>query len=816
MVRWIAMIGCFLGEALLPSRATLATAGSALLVVLSVLAVSAGGSPAGAQTSPLASARTVVILDGSGSMWGSVGRTAKIALARRALKRVLEPRTAGAPIGLVAYGHRRKRSCSDVEVVVEPRRGNGAELTSAIDDLAPRGRTPLASALETAFEQLQEANRGARRQRGVGGGASGTVILVTDGAENCRRDPCAVVRDARAQAPAVQFHVIALSMKDKDRSAVQCVANLGGGRIFDAATVDAIAEGLESIFEMQAPLRGLATAPTASAIGETEPGGNDDPQTATAAASARALSDFAITRVGASRLNLRAQAMAAGGVIDDDLEWRITRVSETHALVLRADVLDGLRRDGQLTERRPLLPPTLPLRGEDGAQAATSPPAAALPHPSVEDIVLTGADSELVHSGIAPGVNIGVPPGRYLVMVRWGLASRAALIDVRATDEVLARLTIDAGRIQLSALANSSGEKLSSVFYTLERLDAVDVAAAAASGESGLRVLDRNRATTQTGARAAPSVTTGLTKVVAMSHDDTPEFQIPPGLYRASVRYGFVRGSRLVEVKNGTARRIDVVLGVGRLQLSATTGDGTTRPDGVLFRVLEDDPSSPLGRREVARSSAPQPEFLLRAGVFYASAQRGTVSVEQPVTVFPGQLTDAALRLPASTIQAKARIAGAAEPVDDNISYTVYQVPEAGAGGAPERAVLRTSVAEPTLRLGAGTYRVVGVLGGVNAAIAQTLDLGPGDAVALDMEFQAGWLDLAMTTPRGAPITRGLLWSVRDDAGNIIWRTSRPEPEIILSAGTYDVLAEHSGRRLVRKVTVAPGKRAALNVEMPR
>ena len=61
----------------------------------------------------------IVVLDGSGSMWGNIGteRPSKFDLARQALRQSLSTRSPRVRRGLMAFGQRRRADCSDVEVL---------------------------------------------------------------------------------------------------------------------------------------------------------------------------------------------------------------------------------------------------------------------------------------------------------------------------------------------------------------------------------------------------------------------------------------------------------------------------------------------------------------------------------------------------------------------------------------------------------------------------------------------------------------------------------------------------------------------------
>ena len=78
---------------------------------------------AGAALSPAMAAdadgksRAVVVLDASGSMWATIGGRSRIEIARGALGELLRGWDPKIEIGLVAYGHRKKGDCGDIELL---------------------------------------------------------------------------------------------------------------------------------------------------------------------------------------------------------------------------------------------------------------------------------------------------------------------------------------------------------------------------------------------------------------------------------------------------------------------------------------------------------------------------------------------------------------------------------------------------------------------------------------------------------------------------------------------------------------------------
>ena len=87
-----------------------------------------------------AEGQSVIILDASGSMWGQIDGRAKLEIARETLGTVLSGLPAESEIGLMAYGHRSKGDCGDIELVVPPGKGMAGAITAAARDMKFLGK----------------------------------------------------------------------------------------------------------------------------------------------------------------------------------------------------------------------------------------------------------------------------------------------------------------------------------------------------------------------------------------------------------------------------------------------------------------------------------------------------------------------------------------------------------------------------------------------------------------------------------------------------------------------------------------------------
>ena len=133
----------------------------------------------------LAADRAIIILDASGSMWAQIDGKSRIEIARDSLKQVLAGVPADLELGFMAYGHRSKGDCKDIEMLVPPAPGTADQISAAADALNPKGKTPLTAAVEQAADALKYTEDKA------------TVILITDGLETCDADPCALATELK-------------------------------------------------------------------------------------------------------------------------------------------------------------------------------------------------------------------------------------------------------------------------------------------------------------------------------------------------------------------------------------------------------------------------------------------------------------------------------------------------------------------------------------------------------------------------------------------------------------------------------------------
>lgn len=180
--------------------------------------------------------QAMLVLDASGSMWGKVAGTTKIEAARTAVAAMLDAWPAGTQLGLMAYGHRRKGDCSDIELLRAPADVDAAAVRGVVAGLNPKGMTPIGAAVRQAAEALKFTEHKA------------TVILVSDGEETCDADPCALGAELEQLGIDFTAHVVGFDLPEgQAREQLQCLAKNTGGRYLEARDAGDLTEALKQV-----------------------------------------------------------------------------------------------------------------------------------------------------------------------------------------------------------------------------------------------------------------------------------------------------------------------------------------------------------------------------------------------------------------------------------------------------------------------------------------------------------------------------------------------------------------------------------------
>lgn len=276
----------------------------------------------------------MLVLDQSGSMWGQIKGQSKLEIARSAVASLVQNWKPEDQLGLVAYGHRRKGDCADIETVLPYGKVDSSQFIKRVNSLQALGMTPLSQAVIHAAEALKLSEQKA------------TVILISDGEETCKLDPCQVGKDLEKRGVAFTAHVIGFDVPNPAHQAqLRCLAENTGGRYFNARDARELSGALSAV----ATISTEAALPAATA-------------SLTAPAQASALSELAVQWTGPA--DAGDYVVLAGPSTTPQTEWDYFLVEKTKPVAsLRMPAVAGSyelryvspRRSPATLAKRPLI-----------------------------------------------------------------------------------------------------------------------------------------------------------------------------------------------------------------------------------------------------------------------------------------------------------------------------------------------------------------------------------------------------------------------------------------------------------------------------
>ncbi|HEU4376936.1 MAG TPA: vWA domain-containing protein [Hyphomicrobiaceae bacterium] len=626
-----------------------------VLTMLLAMLMAAAWTAAGRAAEP---SSVMIVLDGSGSMWGLIdgARQNKLTLVRDNMRRALGKLGPETRVGLVGFGQRRG-DCNDVEVMLPAEKLDVERIMAPLGPYNPKGRGPLALALREAGKSLT----------GIAGRRS--LVLIHDDADNCQADACAAATELKAAG--VVVHVVGMSLKPPDLAKMACVPQITGGRMLNAATADLVGPMLEEAMRLAG---GDAVSP-------------EPPRSPVATQVSVQRPTAPLSIEGPPGLYMRALLAPKTEPVNWPVRWTVYKESEPGRLLYDTRSINPML---------PLAAGRYVVEARDGQAAGTqtvnvgdaAPTLAAVPLNAGALLVkaiaqrtgtpLGDALISISEAGQGPDGKpvLGAPvavfkggeglatltAGRYVVRVEQGLVRAERFVVVPAGSQGRIEVPLNGARVVLTAVAREGAGPLELPVFSVSEDD--------------------------------PDAPKGR-REVARSAARQAEFTLPPGTYYVVARLAGVESRELLALAPGDTVRRTLTLASGRLTLSTrlTGGVAPSASDTVSYRVERLDGPD----RDVVTTSRPTPTLQLAAGRYRVEGRYGGVNarVVREVEVRPGQVQQ--LPLEHQPVVLKLRLTGAGTALGD-VFWDIRD--ESG------RNVWTTGQSEPSVILQAGRYVV--------------------------------------------------------------------------------------------------------------
>ncbi len=661
---------------------------------------------------PKATPSTLVIFDGSGSMWGKLEgeKPTKFVQARDAIRVALgKVAPQSTHVGLMSYGHRRQGDCTDVQVIAQAEAAAAPAFTDRIvnplEKINPKGKGPLTAALREAAKVLGKAP-GPR-----------SIVLIHDDPDNCQQDACAALAELQQSAPGVVVHVVGLGLRPDDVSRYQCLTRATGGRHIDAQDGGQVAAGVDGVLALALQgARGADQIATLAKVAVAEP-----VKPLVIAADKPAAITLALT--GPPALRLRALLAKDVALAGHRVRWSVwpDTAAAGVAPIATADGIDTIV---------PLALGTYRVRAEAGLMAVERTVTAGAQGETLAEAVFEAAEIRLkgVLAGDAtllvshraatsdpkaPARRIGIwPHGQTALLVPPGAVTlHLEQAELRADRQI----EVAAGQAREVEMAQAGGRVL------LDLMPPVGPVVTPASGPAGAP------------GGAAPVTIFAISeddpdaprgrKELARSAATTAEFVVAPGSYIVSAMRGALETRERVTVAAGDAVRRSLPLVAARLIIAARlerNADGAAVGSAAdTFRLSRlDSPDMPP-----LLLAGPAAIVDLPPGRYRVTARRNAAAInaQQDIELKAGDYKTVTLEYQAGGLRLEAVVKGEAGPL--GIAWLIAD--ETG------RLVWSSAEAAPTALLGVGRYTVRMALRGARYEVAVDIRHGEITSVRL-------------------------------------------------------------------------------------
>lgn len=597
----------------------------------------------------------IMVLDGSGSMWGQIDGVTKIEIARASVAEMVSDWDENTNLGLIAYGHREKGNCDDIEVILPPNALNANAFAQAVNQVSPKGKTPITAAVRQAAEIMKFTENKA------------TVILISDGLETCDADPCALAQELEASGVDFTAHVIGFDLSANEAPQLACLAEQTGGAFLSAGNAA----------ELSAAVKTTAKVVTKEvAVAEAAP--KPEPS-------------------GPQGMRLTAVLCADCPPVEDNLFWWYYD-PEQDAEGNRQELgRNGSARPIIETEARDFY--VVGRYGSAFASQAVTVAAGTLTeavinfnagHLRVQGIADEGADpfadnmfywvyenkqdlegnpKEITRSGAATEL-FRLPAGEYYVLARHGYAYASDVVTVLPGELTDLTFDMNVGYLRTTAVPTPGGAVLGdNMFYWIYE-DKKD--------------LEGNR------------------KEVGRSGAASELFRLPAGTYHIVARHGSAYASDSIEITANGLSEYEFDMNVGYLRAMAVAAEGgAALTDNIFYWVYHAQKDLEGNRREITRSGAASELFRLPAGDYVLVTRHGTAYSETPLTITAGALEEITAVQDSATLRVSASMADGSQLAGDTF-WVVLSAQKDLEGNRKE--ITRSGAKEETFILPAGDY----------------------------------------------------------------------------------------------------------------
>ncbi len=603
------------------------------------------------------SENVMVVFDGSGSMWGQIEGKAKIEIARDAIGEMVGSWNTDTSIGLIAYGHRKKGDCTDIETILSVGPLNKAAFISAIKAISPKGKTPISAAVRKAAADLKFTEEKA------------TVILISDGLETCNANPCALATELETAGVDFTTHVIGFDIRKADAPQLACLATNTGGKFISASNATELNKAITETVKTVQIVAEVKAEPEPEPVPAGPQGIKLIPvvcETCT-----EVLQDNVFWYLYEAKKDIE------GNRRELDRSGTASALFETAEGTYYIYGVYGKAGKGIEVTVEPGVLTTLNVNFNAGNLRVVSAPTAGAEilndntfywvYENKKD--LNGDRREIDRSGAAKSL-FRLPAGEYYVVARHGKSYVSQVLTVLPNELTDFTFDMNVGYLRVNSIPTSGGEILQDgLFYWIYE-DKKD--------------LEGNR------------------KEIDRSGSALSLFRLPAGKYYVVSKHGNAYASATLEVDANSLSEHTFDMNVGYIRINATMAQGMAPIDnGMFYWVYENKKDLNGNRKEIDRSGSANDLFKLTAGEYYVVARHGKAYANKEISIIAGTLEEDTFAMNSATINVTPTVANGGALAGD-VFWWVYGAKQDLQGNRKE--IDHSGAIKDTFILPAGDY----------------------------------------------------------------------------------------------------------------
>lgn len=168
--------------------------------------------------------RILFVLDGSGSMKQDWNGKTKFNTAKELLFKIIdsvERKNPNVEFAVRVFGYqfpREQRNCKDSKLLIPFAKNNAQQINSKLSEVKPQGMSPIAYSIQQGAKDFPQDAK-----------SLNSIILITDGEENCDGNPCNAAKELLAKKITLKPFIVGLNVDSSKYEKFNCI-----GTFYDA------------------------------------------------------------------------------------------------------------------------------------------------------------------------------------------------------------------------------------------------------------------------------------------------------------------------------------------------------------------------------------------------------------------------------------------------------------------------------------------------------------------------------------------------------------------------------------------------------